>query len=94
MYQVRLAAAVVAALSTFHPDIRKMLKAGVKELGANPYAGKELLDELAGFRSYRVKRYRIVYTTDAENRLIKVYMIGHRREIYDVLVSLIAPQKD
>ncbi len=84
-YRVLLALTAAEAFKDLHPEIRKQLKAGLKVLADNPYAGKELHDDLCEFRSYRLKRYRIVYTIyDSENQL-KVYMIGHRKEIYDLV---------
>jgi mRNA-degrading endonuclease RelE of RelBE toxin-antitoxin system len=37
---------------------------GVRELYENPYIGKRLRDELSGFRSLRMKRYRAIYQID------------------------------
>ena len=90
MYRVQLAPTVAKALSSFHPDIRKQLKAGMKELADNPYAGKMMQEKLAGFRTYRMKRYRVVYKVDEDEKLVRVYMIGHRREIYDLFSKLVS----
>jgi mRNA interferase RelE/StbE len=40
--------------------------------------------KLATGDGYRVRQgdYRIVYTVDDEDRVVEVYKIGHRREIY------------
>ena len=88
-YRVQLAPTAADAFTRCNPVIRKQLKAGLKELANNPYAGKELQDDLAEFRSYRIKRYRIVYAVHDEERLLKVYTVGHRREIYDLLSKFI-----
>jgi mRNA-degrading endonuclease RelE of RelBE toxin-antitoxin system len=65
------------------------LKAGFKEPASNPYDGKELQDDLAEFGSYRIKRYRIVHAVHDEKKLLRIYTIGHRREIYDLLSTFI-----
>lgn len=41
-------------------------------------------EKLSGQDAYRIRRgdYRIVYTVDDEQRLIQIYRIGHRREVY------------
>ena len=82
--RVQLALTAAEAFKRLNPEIRKQLKLGLKELADNPYAGKELQDELTEFRSYRIKRYRIVYSIHDGGRILKVYMVGHRREIYDL----------
>ncbi len=83
--RVLLAHTAAEAFKNLHPEIRKQLKAGLKELADNPYAGKELHDDLSEFRSYRIKRYRIIYMIHGGENLLKVYMIGHRKEIYDLV---------
>ncbi len=93
-YRVLLAHTAAEVFKHLHPEIRKQMKAGLKELADDPYAGKELHDDLSEFRSYRIKRYRIVYTIhhDSEN-LLKIYMIGHRKEIYDLVSGFIQSKK-
>ena len=88
-YRLQLAPSAAEFFSSLNPVIRKQLKAGLKELASNPYAGKELQDDLAEFRSYRIKRYRIVYTVVNGEKTLKVYAIGHRREIYDLFSEFI-----
>jgi mRNA-degrading endonuclease RelE of RelBE toxin-antitoxin system len=44
--------------------------------------GKPLKDELAGLRSFRVGRFRIIYRM-ANDRLVEVVAIGPRRCIYE-----------
>ena len=52
----------------------------------NPYFGKELLAELSGFRSFKFLRYWIVFKVNKANKkIIVVWTIGHRRDIYYTL---------
>lgn len=49
----------------------------------NPYVhGKALQGNLQGKWRYRVGNYRLIANIDAENVIILVLVIGHRREIY------------
>lgn len=48
----------------------------------SPGRGKPLKEELAGLRSYRLGRYRIVYRA-AEDRSVEIVAIGPRRHIYE-----------
>ncbi len=40
--------------------------------------------KLTGLEGYRLRKgdYRILYTIDDKSRLVSVYRVGHRREIY------------
>jgi len=49
--------------------------------------GEPLLRELAGLWKYKVRRFRIVYEIDRKKRLIKIFAIGHRREVYEELAE-------
>ena len=42
--------------------------------------------KLTGQESYRIRKgdYRILYTIDDRARLVRVYRIGHRRDVYRV----------
>lgn len=85
IYQVKLTSSVGRVSKRFSPEIKKRAKAALKELAANPYLGKELQAELRGFRSYRFQRYRIIYKPDPQTKIIVVWAIGHRRDIYESL---------
>jgi len=89
MYQVKLTATAAQTFSSLHPDIKKQLKATLKELYKIPYLGKSLQNELIQFRSLRVKRYRIIYQVDDPNKTIIIYAIGRRKDIYEVITELV-----
>jgi mRNA interferase RelE/StbE len=84
-YQVKFTISVSEVARNFPPEIKKAAKAALKELAENPDLGKELQTELSSFRSYRFKRYRIVYSVDAKNKFVVVWAIGHRCDIYEHL---------
>lgn len=67
----------------FHPKIRSLIKSTLEGLSTNPYQGKELQEELSGYRSLVVKRYRIIYQIEKENKKIKIYYMGPRRTVYE-----------
>ena len=89
MSQVKLAPTVAEVFRCLHPEIRKQLKTGMMELAEKPYNGKFLQNELSGFWTYKIKRYRIIYKIDHNSKLLKVYMVGHRRDIYNLFSKLI-----
>jgi len=54
----------------------------------DPQAGKELRDDLAGLRSLRIGRFRIIYRI-ARRDLIELVAIGPRRSIYEETLRLL-----
>lgn len=77
---VRLPHDVERVVRSFHPDLKRRVRAAVDLLCANPGAGKALRGELAGWRSLRVGRLRIVYRESRHQ--IEVAAIGPRASIY------------
>ncbi len=84
-YQVKITAFANNAAKKLNPEIKKAAKAALRELAENPYLGKELQTELSGFWSFRFLRYRIVFKADTQKKIIIVWAIGHRRDIYETM---------
>ena len=70
-------------LSKLHPDNKGQVKQALTELRQGPFAGKDLQGELSGFKSLRLKQYRIIYNINEEKNFIQIYHIGQRRDIYE-----------
>ena len=70
-------------LSKLHPENKKLIKQALIELRQNPHGGKDLQEELSGFKSLRLKQYRIIYNINEERNFIQIYHIGRRRDIYE-----------
>lgn len=47
-----------------------------------PRLSRPLTDELAGLRSARRGDYRVLFEIDEEARMISVFRIGHRSDVY------------
>ena len=65
------------------PDIKRSVKQALRALCSDPFSGEPLLRELAGLRKYRVRRFRIVYEIDRRRRLLRIFAVGHRRDVYE-----------
>ena len=76
-------------IQRLHPEQKKIIKHSLQELQRNPYRGDELQGELSGFKSYKPKRYRIIYKVDDQKRLILVHYIGHIRDVYEQFKTLL-----
>ena len=91
MKDIRLTFTPEAAklLSRLHPESKKLIKEGLTELRQSPYLGDDLQQELSSFKSYKIKRYRILYDINEEEEVIQVYYVGHRRDVYEQFRDLL-----
>src|SRR5438128_6241031 len=87
-YRLRVPGRIEELLRSLHPELKRKVRAGLDLIRADPEVGKELRDELAGLRSLRVGRIRIVYRV-AARRLIDLVAIGPRRTIYQETLRLL-----
>ena len=70
------------AVKKLPPAIKPSVKHGIERFINHPFDGKELFDELSSFRSIAIGKYRIIYMIIEKQRLIEIYFIGHRRDVY------------
>ena len=70
-----------ALVTRLPPETKRKIKEGLHEIQEDPSAGKALVRDLAGLRSYRLGRMRIVYRH--HGALVEVAAIGPRSEVYD-----------
>ena len=77
-------------LSKLHPDHKGQVKKALSELRQNPFSGKDLQEELSGFKSLRLKQYRIIDNINEEENFIQIYHIGQRRDVYEQFRRLLA----
>lgn len=92
VYRVEIPPHVAAVIRHLSPDLKRSVKAALRVLSAEPDRGIPLLGALEAFRKYRVRRFRIIYFVDRAHRVIKVFAIGHRRGIYEEVVSSLRPE--
>jgi mRNA interferase RelE/StbE len=68
---------------SLHPEMKKQIKKALNDLRQNPYAGKDLQEELSGFKTQRLKQYRIIYGINESQTSLQGYYIGRRRDVYE-----------
>ena len=89
-WKMRFAPESSRLLSKLHPENKKLIKQALTELRIDPHIGKDLQEELWGFKSLRLKHYRIIYNIDEDKSFIQIYHIGRRRDVYEQLKRLLA----
>jgi mRNA-degrading endonuclease RelE of RelBE toxin-antitoxin system len=63
------------------PELKAKVKATLRSISDDPYRANELRDELAGLRSYRVARSRIIYRIVGS--MVQIVALGPRADIYE-----------
>jgi len=81
-YRFRVPSGIEILVRGLHPELKRKVRAGLDLVRTDPTAGKELRDELAGLRSLRVSRVRLIYRV-GPGRVIDLIAIGPRRTIYE-----------
>src|SRR5262245_25241750 len=85
---LRVPPAVAALISGLHPQIKRKLRGALRAILADPACGKALKAELAGLRSLRVGRFRVIYRA-ASARHLDLVAFGPREHIYEETHRLI-----
>jgi len=76
-------------ISKLHPENKKLIKQALVDLRENPYAGSDLQEELYGFKSFKLKRFRVLYNINEEEKIIQIFHVGHRKDVYEQLNRLL-----
>lgn len=63
------------------------------EIRKEPASGKQLQDELEGYRSFRVGKLKIIYRRTVRKE-IEIIAVGPRRTIYEEAALLIIKEKE
>jgi len=81
-YFLRIPDDIATLVRSLHPLIKTHISSALQTLLKDPYCGKSLKEELHGVRSYRVKKYRIIYRVVRKKKELEIIAIGPRRNIY------------
>jgi mRNA interferase RelE/StbE len=92
-YPLRIPDEIVSLVRGLHPLIRSHLRLALQAIIEDPLCGKALKEDLHGLRSYRVKRYRIIYRFAHEPRELEIIAIGPRRNIYEETFKIISKEE-
>jgi len=91
LYSLRLPDEIVTVIRGMHPELKKKIKSGLKAILQEPRTGKLLRNELAGLRSFRVSRFRIIYRVVKKE--VEIVAVGPRIRIYQETYRLLQKNK-
>lgn len=92
-YKLRVPDEIVSLIRGLHPLLKKRVKAALEEICNDPHCGKGLKEELAGLRSFRIKRFRIIYKVSSKREII-IVALGPRKYIYEETFRIIQKHKN
>ena len=68
-------------------EIKPIIRSRLDSLCMVPFTGNRLERELAGYRSLRAKRFRIIYKFDEAKKTIEIHHVGNRKDIYELFAE-------
>lgn len=82
-YAVKLARRVVKEVRSFQPKVRRQIGGRLEQLRdtPRPHDAKHLRGRENAFR-IDSGEYRILYDIDDSRKLVEVWRIGHRKDVY------------
>ena len=86
--KLRVPDEIVALIRGCHPQLKRKIRAGLRQIVFEPEAGRSLKDELEGLRSYRISRFRIIYRISSK-QIIDIVAVGPRKNIYEETYRII-----
>ena len=86
--KLRVPDEVVELIRGCHPQLKRKIKAGFRQILTEPESGKSLKDELAGLKSYRISKFRIIYRVTSQ-QTIDIIAVGPRKNIYEETYRLL-----
>jgi mRNA interferase RelE/StbE len=81
MRRLRIPDEVAGLIRGLHPELKRKVRTALDDLCDDPALGKPLREELAGLRTCRVARFRIIYRV--VGTVIAVVAVGPRQTIYE-----------
>ncbi len=88
-WTVRYTETAAKAIEKLDPQVKTRVRAAIDALREDPHRGKPLQLTLKGLYSWRTGDWRIVYRIAARRIEILIITVGHRREVYDRVRSLL-----
>ena len=91
--KLRVLDEIVWLIRGMHPLLKKRMQAVLNKISHDPYCGKALKEELAGLRSFRIKRFRIIYKVSTKKQ-ISIVALGPRKYIYEETFKIIRKRQE
>jgi mRNA-degrading endonuclease RelE of RelBE toxin-antitoxin system len=91
--RIRFTPEAARFIAKLHLESRKTVRQALDQIRRNPYSGHDLQEELSGFKSVKSKRYRVIYKVEERSSSVDVYVVSHRRDVYEQFRALLKSLK-
>ena len=91
-YLLRIPDDVASLVRGLHPILKSQIRSALQTLLDEPHCGKSLKEELQGLRSFRVKKFRIIYRVNRKEKELEIIAIGPRRNIYEETYKIVSKE--
>jgi mRNA interferase RelE/StbE len=88
-FRVHYTPTAAESIRHLHPGVKKVIREAIRGLSADPLGGHPLTLELAGSRSLRVSRYRVIYRLEETEGVVEIHLVGPRKDIYELFRELL-----
>jgi mRNA interferase RelE/StbE len=92
-FKLRVPDEIAALIRSMHPLLKKRIKAALSEISSDPYCGRALKADLSGLRSFRIKKFRIIYRVSHNNE-VSIVALGPRKYIYEETFRIIKREEE
>ena len=90
-YKLRMLQDLANLIRGMHPSLKKKVRSSLEIILSDPTSGKALRDDLAGLRSFKLGRLRVVYKVSKTE--VQVVAIGPRSRIYEETSRLVRRER-
>ena len=88
-YKIEFMGRVVKEYKKLDQSVKPAVRNALNRIAEHPENGKPLTLNFAGLYSWRAGDYRIIYRINKEVVTVLIVSVGHRRDVYDKLKSLL-----
>ena len=80
-YRIEMPQVVRTLVRQLPPELKTKIKIALRAISDDSFRAKELRDDLAGLRSYRIGRFRVIYRIVGS--MVQIVALGPRVDIYE-----------
>jgi len=91
--KLRVPDEVAALIRGCHPQLKRKIRAGLRQILIEPEPGKSLKEDFEGLKSYRISRFTIIYRISSR-QTIDIVAIGPRKTIYEETFRIIKKESN
>ncbi len=73
-----------ASLQAIPKNVLEMIKYKIESAATDNYPHLYLTGTLKGFCKLKIAQYRVIYSVDEKENVLRVHKIGHRHNIYNL----------